>query len=151
MALASECDEVKFYIPQLSSGVGPLIQAQAEQGSISKQLIVKQASLDAEMNKLGLNKLTLMKIDVEGGELGVMLGAGQILSRFKPLIWFEMNPTAQTFADTEQEEIFQVLRDLGYSYFYDIECLITGVSEQVTHVTKLTNILASTTNVTLKI
>lgn len=59
-----------------------------------------------------------MKIDVEGGEFGVMKGARKILQTHKPYLLFECGKGASEFYDTKPNELFQFLNeDCGLKVF----------------------------------
>jgi FkbM family methyltransferase len=53
--------------------------------------------------------IRLIKIDVEGGELGVLRGAKNLVSRCKPVIVFEHGLGAADVYGTKPEEIFDLL------------------------------------------
>jgi FkbM family methyltransferase len=52
---------------------------------------IPMTSLDLLVQKLGLERLDFIKIDVEGCELEVLKGAENALKRFKPIVMLEMN------------------------------------------------------------
>lgn len=54
-------------------------------------------------------KIQLIKIDVEGGELGVLKGASQILTTSKPLVIFEFGKGASDFYNTQPADVFNFL------------------------------------------
>ena len=53
--------------------------------------------------------ISLIKIDVEGAELGVLKGAKKILSKNKPYIIFEFGLGASEFYNTQPEDIYNLL------------------------------------------
>jgi FkbM family methyltransferase len=62
-------------------------------------------------------KIDFIKIDVEGGEFGVLKGAAQILQTSKPVVVFECGLGASDFYGTKPEALFDYLRDCGYGIF----------------------------------
>ncbi|MEO8086054.1 MAG: FkbM family methyltransferase [Bacteroidota bacterium] len=63
-------------------------------------------------------KIDFIKIDVEGGEFGVLKGAKNLLQRCKPLLVFECGLGASEFYGTKPEDLFHYLdRDCGYRIF----------------------------------
>lgn len=60
-------------------------------------------------------KIDLIKIDVEGAELGVLKGAEQLLKKYKPAIIFEHGKGASDFYGTSPEDIYEFLAEnCGY-------------------------------------
>ncbi|MTI17013.1 FkbM family methyltransferase [Rhodobacteraceae bacterium RKSG542] len=64
---------------------------------------------------LGLERLDLMKIDVEGFELAVLKGAATTLKRFRPALFVES-------FEGEFAMVKQHLQDSGYRLFKDFGC-----------------------------
>ena len=54
-------------------------------------------------------KLDFIKIDVEGGEFGVLKGGKELLTKNKPTIVFECGLGASNFYDTKPTEVFNYL------------------------------------------
>lgn len=61
--------------------------------------------------------ISLMKIDVEGGEMGVLKGAEGILKKYHPIIIFECGKAGSSFYGTTPEMIFSFLHQYGYCIF----------------------------------
>jgi len=63
-------------------------------------------------------KIDFIKIDVEGGEFGVLKGANMLLQRCKPLVVFECGLGASEFYGTKPENLFDYLdKECGYHIF----------------------------------
>lgn len=80
-------------IPQFSAGsfpVTPEFRAMAEAMS-SRVMEVSAVSLDDFVSEHQVERLDLIKIDVEGGELAVLEGARDTLARDRPLVVMEFN------------------------------------------------------------
>jgi len=72
-------------------------------------------SIDAEMSRLALDRLDFVKVDVEGGELDVLEGGSQALSRFLPLLYCEVyEKWAQSFGYAPRQ-LFSLARSFGYT------------------------------------
>ena len=75
---------------------------------------VKTARLDdvlLQQNK----KIDLMKIDVEGAELGVLKGAVQLIERDKPVIIFECGIGGTDVYETTPADLFVFFTERGYA------------------------------------
>jgi FkbM family methyltransferase len=89
-----------------------------------------------------------IKIDVEGYELKVLIGAQKIIAQYQPVMVIEINSVALERQDTNREEIFSWLRDAGYNYsvmqkncttnspLYDVLCLPVARSPEVAYPAK---------------
>ncbi len=58
-------------------------------------------------------RIDFIKIDVEGGELGVLQGAMETIKKNKPVIIFESGIGASDYYNTQPGEIYQLLKDCG--------------------------------------
>lgn len=73
-------------------------------------------SLDADITVQGLPRVDFVKIDVEGGELNVLKGAAQTLSKHRPLLYCEVwEKWAAPFGYTPTD-LLTFVRSLGYSH-----------------------------------
>ena len=64
----------------------------------------------------GLNKVSVIKIDVEGSELEVLEGMSETLRKFKPYIIIETNEKVLKSANHSSLEIITFLDNLGYKF-----------------------------------
>lgn len=71
-------------------------------------------SLDELVNQIGVPKLNLLKLDVDGHEFDVLLGASKALRRFKPAIVIELAPYVFKDGHVSVIKILQQLHDIGY-------------------------------------
>lgn len=76
-------------------------------------------------------KIDLIKIDVEGAELGVLQGSKRILSNNRPLIIFEHGMGASDHYGTTPDDIFSILNSYNYQIF-----LLDDYLQQKTHLSK---------------
>ena len=77
---------------------------------------IKLDTLDNQLELLKLNQVNLIKVDVEGAELQVLKGAMKTLEKYKPYLMIEINREACLAGGYEPEEIFDLLRPLGYTF-----------------------------------
>jgi FkbM family methyltransferase len=77
----------------------------------------KVCRLDDVVSDLKINRLDVLKIDVEGGELNVLRGARQSIVRFRPSIIVEMNAETFRSAGYASGDLCSLLQDLKYDGF----------------------------------
>jgi len=76
---------------------------------------VSVLSFDDWRSDRGLDRLDLVKIDVEGGELDVLRGMTDAITHLKPrLIVFEVKDELLRRAGSTRAELEQIVSDLGY-------------------------------------
>jgi FkbM family methyltransferase len=72
-------------------------------------------ALDDFVNREGITRLDLIKIDVDGHELPVLQGASETLRRFQPTLVMEMSPYIHAEFHHIFGEFIEVLKNFGYS------------------------------------
>ena len=95
--------KINTNIHYLSSG-GSIV------GEGNYELPIQEISLDAFIKKEDKSKVSLIKIDVEGYEPSVLIGAAEVINSSLPLIFFECNQ--EHVADYFNSEI-----SLNYDFF----------------------------------
>jgi len=78
--------------------------------------IVQSITIDGYINNNNIDKIDVIKIDIEGNELNALKGASESIQRFRPIILCEMNPEMNKMAGYTTEELL--------NYFIDILCYI---------------------------
>jgi FkbM family methyltransferase len=73
---------------------------------------------DEVVESLGISRLGLIKIDVEGLELAVLKGLQRALNRHDPVVMFEAHPEVDR---TSAEATLEFLRSLGFVHLYSCE------------------------------
>ncbi len=88
-AVADRNGEISFYRSpmQNESGWGAIFDADGER----EELSVRVCSLDNWISKERIEKIDVLKIDVEGSEYRVVEGAQALIARIRPLMWVEAN------------------------------------------------------------
>jgi FkbM family methyltransferase len=75
---------------------------------------VRLRPLDAVITESAIQRLDLMKVDVEGAELMVLRGAEQTLRRFRPVLLVELIDKNLESMKTSRVEVIEFLSALGY-------------------------------------
>lgn len=82
-----------------------------------KKQDIKIISLDQEIEKIGIEKVDFIKIDVEGFEHNVLLGIQEIVKKYNPKILIEFSPM---FYDKKNESISKKIYDYFIENGYEI-------------------------------
>lgn len=64
-----------------------------------------------------LERLSFVKIDVEGSELLVLQGMRELLTRTKPVLWVEINHRSLRAGGFSAQQVEGLLKDLGFSLY----------------------------------
>lgn len=84
---------------------------------VTEQVTVDTTSLDAYLGREGIDRVDLMKIDTEGGEVEAFRGADRLLSRFRPLIICEVLDLVTRAWGYAAADIMNLLRTYDYEWF----------------------------------
>jgi FkbM family methyltransferase len=76
-------------------------------------------TLDSLIAREQLDRVDVLKVDVEGGELGVLRGGRKTLEQFRPKILFELHEPALRAQGASPAEVLGLLKKLGY----EVRCL----------------------------
>jgi FkbM family methyltransferase len=76
--------------------------------------------LDNVVRELGLTKIDIIKIDVEGFELNVLRGAAKTLAEMKPILFIELDDGNLRDQGDSARELIQFLETLGYQEIIEI-------------------------------
>ena len=129
-AVSNQDGETVIYdLPLKQHYHASLIESEASRhygGGLIKRK-VHTICLDTFIQKQGLERVDLMKIDVEGYEPEVLEGMGDSLAAMRPTLLLEIQ------SDERARRIEAVLKDLGYAYF-DID--ERGGTKPVSHLTR---------------
>lgn len=68
-------------------------------------------SLDEAVGTLGVSRVDLIKVDVEGAVLNVLRGAKKVLGRYKPLVVLELDRNI-----AREKELLFLLESVGYTF-----------------------------------
>ncbi len=101
--------EVAFFVNDLKSGYSSL--ARPTGAKRLREIKVPLRTLDSVLTG---HDVDVLKIDIEGAELGALRGAGAMLSRCRPTIMFESAPGAGSRLGYSTSDLWLFLHDLDY-------------------------------------
>ena len=117
--------EAELFVPAFTgSGGGSLRDLHPDEGE-AKRFTVSLITLDS----LELKNLDLMKVDVEGAELGVVRGGLMTINLSKPTIFVELLRKWMKPFGSAPSDVFELLSKMGYVLFEIFEDHINEVSE----------------------
>ena len=103
------------------SGVG-------EEGKINEswwnecdQVKVNMVTLDQYVNSNKINRIDLIKLDVDGFEGKVIRGALKTLKHFRPIIIMEVAPAWTEMRGDNMREILREIELIGYKFYQEID------------------------------
>jgi len=95
-------------------GSGPTLMTHQYLSGRERHVEVKSCSVDGLCRELELRPAAV-KVDVEGAELQVVLGATLTLTECRPAVWLAFHPYAFPDPRAATEELFAVFRSAGYA------------------------------------
>jgi FkbM family methyltransferase len=114
VALGSRQGMLELMVPSHNKGAGSLVRHKGRENCDA--VSVQVATLDEICKNEEIRSIRLVKIDVEGFETEVFLGAQQLLSTIQPdAILFELN--WRTERHFNEEALIKLLHDCGYGFF----------------------------------
>lgn len=97
-----------------NEGVNTLYPTEDHQIKVGE---IELTTLDLEIEKIKPLQINLIKIDVEGAELQVLMGACKTLDTFKPKLLLEINSQGCNSAGYAPGDIIHFLESHGYEIF----------------------------------
>ena len=132
MAVSDMPGQLKLFIPartDYNQGLGSVHRANLEDSC--DEVTVQTTTLDEQVEIHQLQRLDLIKIDVEGHELHVFKGAEKTLRKFKPILVFEFSERQWRNAGVMPHDVESFLHDLGYELFVMRRGVTTRIEQGV--------------------
>jgi FkbM family methyltransferase len=115
MGVSSESGDMSISVRvSCNSGSATLIANQNYENEVA---LVKVVTLDDFVERNDIHKINFVKIDVEGFETNVLKGWKKGLSKFKPILFLEIDPPLLLKAKSSVMEIKNILSANGYKMF----------------------------------
>jgi FkbM family methyltransferase len=114
-AVAAENGVAPFFaIRTANTGASSLFRRRSEADEISVPVV----TLDAYMERAGVVRIDVLKVDVEGAEILVFRGARNVLSgAAAPAVFFELDQRLCAAAGTTTTDVKRLLVEYGYGIF----------------------------------
>jgi len=112
-ALADAEGEAWLYKGPVDAGSSGLAPMEGWRG----QAKVTVRRLDGVLAELGIPRVDMIKVDVQGAEASLLRGAMGMLQTSRPIVIFEIDPTASREMGASVSEAWDMLAHLGYRFF----------------------------------
>jgi FkbM family methyltransferase len=97
-------------------------------GSMRREQVMANR-LDDVLAEAHVERVNVMKLDVQGSEVDLLRGATQVLRRSRPMLAFEVYPDAAHGLGVSYHHAWDLLKDLGYTCFQLIDGLLAPLPE----------------------
>ena len=116
VAVGDKLDNVRIMISGKNNiGWNTVIPELMDSSDVERTLTVPMITLSSYFESLGVNKIDMIKIDVEGAEFFVLKGLKNYLSSGdRPVILCEICPEACKYLGTNMSDIFSFMASFGY-------------------------------------
>ena len=115
VAISNKKGKLEFYIPSINGELMPSL-ASLEKRDVGNEERIEERIVDVDtVDNYGFDDVDLIKIDVEGHEQFVILGAIETIKRTRPILIVEIE---QRHINTDINEVFQTILNLGYNGFF---------------------------------
>jgi FkbM family methyltransferase len=111
-AVGEDTAETTFFVHAKRSGYSSLGRPSASARPDVTEIKVQLRRLDDLVTS---REVDLVKIDVEGAELGVLRGADRLISENRPTVMFESGPVSDDGLGYSKEELFAWLHERDYT------------------------------------
>jgi FkbM family methyltransferase len=113
IGLGAAPQTMSIFVPELT-GSGAASFRNLHPDEASCEVEVKLETLDRYFSASGLNRLDLIKADVEGAELLVLQGGCETIARYRPLIFMELLRKWSKPFGYHPNDVLKMLGEIGY-------------------------------------
>ncbi len=116
-AVSDKKGTTRFFVSDVPlDAANSLVNYERQQST--KGIDVQLTSIDEFVKDQNLSKVNFIKIDAEGAEYQVLLGARTTLNSCQPIVHLALHPEALKNFDSSLERIFELIRDHNYNILY---------------------------------
>jgi len=120
LGLGSEKQKIEMFVAdQLNEGMNRMLPNQSVAANLSTTQ-VDVVRLDDYVHDNGIEKIDLIKIDVEGFEKNVLLGASETLSKHRPRLFVEAIDDYLRDQGSSTKDVVEYLGSFGYDLTYAV-------------------------------
>jgi hypothetical protein len=101
-----------------NQGIGSLVSDQLPE--LVDEITIRSTTLDEFAEKEKLDRLDLIKIDIQGAEPLFLGGGRKTLERFKPMLLMEISPDDLAGLGLNSIDLLEKVESLGYDYIYEL-------------------------------
>ena len=114
-AITDSCGESEFHhVISNPANSGIKKRSYPKDEKIDK-IKIKTSTLDKEL--INESRVDLIKIDVEGGEYGVLKGAKEVINKFHPVFIFEHGLGASDYYNTDPDDVYELFDMSDYNIY----------------------------------
>lgn len=95
-----------------NQGQGSLVNQERETAAV--ELEVPTRTLDGMVDELGIDRLDLIKLDIQGGETFMLRGGEATIRRFRPVLVMEVEPEDLACLGRDSRDLVRQVTELGY-------------------------------------
>lgn len=106
-----------FVSGQSNTGVNTLMEVFTRKVVLERIDKVKTYKLDDFLLSKDIQKITIIKVDIEGGERNFLEGAKETLKKFKPVLMVEISRLNITHKGSNDFDVFKLLESMNYKVF----------------------------------
>jgi len=110
-AIGDATGKAVIYFDESEAGWASLLMS----NDLERRTEINVIRLDDWVRDHGIKRIDFMKMDIEGGEFHALQGAQEMLSRFRPVIFAELNAVCLSRDHRRPEDVRALLRGLGYN------------------------------------
>ncbi len=145
-ALSSDVGSAAFAIADAdkeNQGMGSLVNR--HNSVVSSEILVSTMTLDKFVSDKGIQHIDLIKVDIQGGEIGFIEGGRNTLTTMKPDLVMELSASDLAALGRQPADLIRLIQQQGYRAFAFGRHGVTRceITQQNAHTTSCANVLCT--------
>jgi FkbM family methyltransferase len=116
-ALSDRASEVELFVARLQNSGHNTLGAFGYNTALDHKEKARAMRLDELVQSEKLSRVNVVKMDIEGVQLAALVGAGETLERFRPVVLLELSDRAPHHQSSTSADILALLPQRGYRFF----------------------------------